>query len=208
MIYLFVEGYGDARAASNLVTRLWADLGLPFIPIDTGKRLPNLHVNRGIQRAVDLIRTKSNATGLLIIRDDEDHCPANTVKEKTDFIRLLAPPFPVAYVIMYREFETLFLPGLHLFAGRTIMHEQGTGGIRISEEANFEGNPEEPRDAKGIISGFYPGNKRYKPTMDQLPLTRLLDFNVIRDSDLPCFGTLERCLKHLSAKQNTSLVYP
>ncbi|MBN1199573.1 MAG: hypothetical protein JXA23_09495 [Bacteroidales bacterium] len=208
MIFLFVEGYGDARAASNLVTRLWADLALPFIPIDTGKRLPNLNVNKGIQRAVDLIRTKSNADGLLIIRDDEDHCPAEIVKERTDFIRSLAPPFPVAYLIMYREFETLFLPGLHLFAGMTIMHEQGAGGVRISDDVNFEGNPEEFRDAKGIISRFYPGNKRYKPTLDQLPLTRLLDFNLLRASGLPCFGTLERCLHHLSANQNTGKVYP
>jgi len=34
-----------------------------------------------------LIRTKSNATGLLIIRDDEDHCPAKIVKERTNFMK-------------------------------------------------------------------------------------------------------------------------
>jgi hypothetical protein len=208
MIYLFVEGFGDARAASNLAARLWADLGLPFIPIDNGKRLPNLHVNKGIQRAVDLIRSKSNATGLLIIRDDEDHCPAEIVRERTDFIRSLNASFPIAYHIMYREFETLFLPGLQFLADRVIAYEHGAGSVRISEDANFDGNPEEFRDAKGIISRFYPGNKRYKPTLDQLPLTRLLDFDIIRKSGLPCFGTLERCLKHLSEKQNTSLVYP
>jgi len=208
MIYLFVEGFGDTKAASNLVSRLWADLGLPFIPIDTGKRLPNLHVNKGIQRAVDLIRTKSNATGLLIIRDDEDHCPAEIVRERTDFIRSLNASIPVAYLIMYREFETLFLPVLPFLAGRVIAYEHGAGSVRISEDASFDGNPEEIRDAKGIISRFYPGNKRYKPTLDQLPLTRTLDFHVLRESGLPCFGTLERCLKHLSDNQDTRLVYP
>ena len=208
MIYLFVEGHGDERAVSNLITRLWAELKLPFIPIDPGKRLPNLHINKGLVRAVDLIRTKSNAQGLIIIRDDEDHCPAEIVKGRTDFLRSLKAPFPIAYHIMYREYETLFLPCIHLMAGREINYEFGLGKIRLSEDAHFEGNPEAHRDAKGILSRFYPGNKIYKPSLDQLPLTRLIDFNVLRETNLPCFETLERCLINISNNQGTTFVYP
>lgn len=30
--YVVVEGHGELRAAVNLLTRLWLDLGLTFVP--------------------------------------------------------------------------------------------------------------------------------------------------------------------------------
>lgn len=40
--------------------------------------------------------------------------------------------------------------------------------------------------------------KRYKPAVDQLPLTRMVDFDVVRQKGLPWFGSLERALAFLS----------
>ena len=209
MIYILVEGHGDTGAVSNLVNRLWNDLQLPYIPIHTpGIRWKNLHQRKGLERGVEYIRTKHDASGLLIVRDDEDNCPVDVVPTVTGILREFNAPFPIAYHIMYREFETLFLPCLRIFAGREIKYDFGEGKIRIHPKANFEGDFERNRDAKGIMSQFFPPGKSYKPSLDQLPLTRLINFEILRQSELACFGTLERCLNHLANNQENPTVYP
>jgi hypothetical protein len=54
--------------------------------------------------------------------------------------------------------------------------------------------------------------RSYKPTLDQLPLTRFVDFGAIRahEPPLPCFGTLERALRFLDARRQAREqgVYP
>jgi hypothetical protein len=119
-----------------------------------------------------------------------------------------ALPFPAAYHVMYREFETLFLPCLPVMAGRSLVDDRKVQRKGIRAGAVFQGDPESKRDAKGIVSDFMQDGRRYKPTLDQLPLTRMIDFQILRDSNLPCFGTLERCLKHLSNNQGSQQVYP
>jgi hypothetical protein len=57
------------------------------------------------------------------------------------------------------------------------------------------------------LSAQFPPNRSYKPTLDQLPLTRLIDFTALRAADLPCFGTLERALVFL-AQGSAGAVYP
>jgi len=157
MIYILVEGHGDTGAVSNLVNRLWLDLQLPFIPIHSpGLRWKNLHKLEGLKKGVEYIRTKQNVSGLLIVRDDEDNCPVNVVPDVSVNLRALNTPFPIAYHIMYREFETLFLPCLNVFAGQEIKYDFGAGKILISRDANFIGDFEGNRDAKGIVSRFYP----------------------------------------------------
>jgi hypothetical protein len=57
--------------------------------------------------------------------------------------------------------------------------------------------PEGPRDAKGVMSSLMPAGRAYKPTTDQLALTQMVDFDKLRVSGLPCFGTLERGVRFL-----------
>ncbi|HYW07043.1 MAG TPA: hypothetical protein VE913_08815, partial [Longimicrobium sp.] len=68
---------------------------------------------------------------------------------------------------------------------------------------------ETPRDAKGVVSTFFTGKRSYKPTVHQLPLTRMLNFARLRESELPSFGTLERSLVFLAANAGHHAgVYP
>ncbi len=65
------------------------------------------------------------------------------------------------------------------------------------------------RGVKEWLSGQFPKGRSYKPSIDQLPMTRMLDFNDLRDSGLPCFGTLERALKFLDQHRGRlAVVYP
>ena len=63
---------------------------------------------------------------------------------------------------------------------------------------------------KEWLSRHFVGSRRYKPTVDQLPMTRMIDLEVLRRANVPCFATLERSLAFLAASVERSEfgVYP
>lgn len=193
--YVVVEGAGDVKAVPNLLYRLGQDLGYH----DAHWAVPlKVNVLRKIDavKAASLIRNRPNVDGMLVLRDDEDGCPRTDGPELARWLKELRLPFPAAAVLLYREYETLFLPCIDLLAGQPL--RSGTierDGLRPGSV--FDGDPEGPRDAKGVISSAMPSGRSYKETVDQLALTQLLDFRRLRERDLPCFGTLERALHFL-----------
>ncbi|MHB1808226.1 MAG: hypothetical protein ACYCU0_02890 [Solirubrobacteraceae bacterium] len=109
----------------------------------------------------------------------------------------MALPFPAAVVLFYREYETIFLPCVDVMAGLPIV-EGGIERAGLAPNARYGGDDyESPRDAKGVLTGLMSAGRSYKPTTDQLAFTRMLDFERLRASGLPCFGTLERALRFL-----------
>lgn len=202
--YILVEGHGEEGAVDNLITRLSNDLGIsrtwaPAI------RWPNLHLQRGVERGASFIRSKPDVDALLILRDEDDACPAQQAPLIAAWLRELRLAFPVSVVLFHPEYEVLFLPCLDRMAGRLL----GTGvaarpGLR--QGTRWEGSWEARRGVKEWLSAHFPPNRSYKPTMDQLPLTRMIDFSALRDADLACFGTLERALAFLAGE--TAGAYP
>lgn len=71
----------------------------------------------------------------------------------------------------------------------------------------FNGDPEAKRGVKEWLSKHYPRGKAYKPTLDQLPLTRLIDFAMVRTAGVSSFSTLENALRFLAAP-GEARVYP
>lgn len=193
--YILVEGHGEVGAVENLISRLSSDLGFqrtwaPAI------RWKNLHVQPGIEKGANFIRTKPDAEALLILRDEDDACPKERGPAMAEWLRTLQLPFPASVVLLHPEYEVLFLPCLGLMAGKSL----GSGAaVRpgLVAGARWNGNWEGRRDVKGWLSAHFPHNRSYKPTVDQLPLTRLIDFSLLREADLPCFGTLERAMAFL-----------
>lgn len=74
----------------------------------------------------------------------------------------------------------------------------------------YEDDWEAHRGVKEWLSRHFPRGVSYKPTLDQLPMTRMLDLDVVRAAGVPCFGTLERALGFLAASidAGTRDVYP
>jgi len=101
-------------------------------------------------------------------------------------------PFPVAYVLLKPEYEVLFLPCLPQLAGISLDGRPG-----LVADVAWSGDWEAKRDVKGWLTQHFPPGKAYKPTLDQLPLTRLIDFDTLRAANVPCFGTLDRALAWL-----------
>jgi Domain of unknown function (DUF4276) len=197
--YLVVEGHGEDGAVPNLVNRLWADLALPHI-IWNAKPLRGtaLHQERGVLQLCDLLRRKPDCDVALFLRDEDDGCPKDRGPEAAEWLRRAELPFASAFVLFHREYETLFLPCLPLMAGKPIVDPNGNRRQGVREGATFGGDPQARRDAKGAVSSFMPPGRAYKPTIDQLALTRMLDFGTLRASGLPCFTTLENALRFLS----------
>jgi hypothetical protein len=202
--YILVEGYGELGAVDNLIFRLSDDLGLrrAWVP---AIRWKNLHLPRGIEQGANFIRYR-DADALLILRDEDDRCPKERGPAMADWLQRLQLPFPAAVVLFHPEYEVLFLPCLEQMAGKPL----GTGasarpGLRPG--TRWEGSWESRRGIKEWLSAQFPSNRSYKPTLDQLPLTRLIDPRILREADVPCFGSLERALRFL-AEASEGEVYP
>jgi hypothetical protein len=202
--FILVEGHGELGAVDNLIFRLSDDLGLrrtwaPAI------RWKNLHLPRGIEQGANFIRYR-DADALLILRDEDDRCPKERAPAMADWLQRLQLPFPAAVVLFHPEYEVLFLPCLELMAGKPL----GTGAAArpgLRPRTRWDGSWESRRGIKEWLSAQFPANRSYKPTLDQLPLTRLIDFRVLREAEVPCFGTLERALAFL-AEGSAGKVYP
>lgn len=207
--FVAVEGHGDQAAVPNLLNRLVTHLGHPQHVAWSTPPLRMLVSSRArAEQLGDLLRNRSGITGLLVLRDDDDGCPRETGPLLSSWFADLQLPFPVANTLFYREYETLFLPCLAQMAGRPLVN----GAIQrpgLISGAVFLGDPESRRDAKGIVSEFMPGSQRYKETVDQLALTRLMPLPQLDLADLPCWGTLKRSVQYLiDHRSEPGAVYP
>ncbi|KYF59405.1 hypothetical protein BE08_25170 [Sorangium cellulosum] len=192
----------SVEAARNLVIRLWADLGLPHAVWRAPKRGKWLNTRAGVLQACELLRSERDCSLALLLRDEDDGCPATAGPETAAWVAAASLPFPAAVVLAHREFEAWFLPCIHLMAGREIRP-----GVRIAEGTTCPENPEMIRDVKGWLSKRFPSGKAYKPTLDQLRLTQWIDFGVLRASHARSFRTLENALRFLAAPGSLR-VYP
>lgn len=204
--FIIVEGHGEIEAARILVDRLWRDLGLPTLHWERPKRaFDSLHKRTSIERMCELLRSEKKCSAALILRDADDagDCPATNGPLTSSWIASLHLPFPTAVVLARREFEAWFLPCVKNMAGKRIRD-----GLQLQSDVHWEGDAEEVRNAKGwLTDNLYPKNKAYKESLDQVALTRMVDFSRLRSGNVRSFGTLERALKFLGSTSSPG-VYP
>jgi len=168
------------------------------MPWTTPRRWSNLHQwqaqgSGGVQAGAEFIRSKPDANALLILRDEDDACPKDLAPSIALQLQQLNLPFPVAYVLLHPEYEVLFLPCL----------------TRMGYPAWDRDSWEARRGIKEWLSGHLPRGRSYKPTVDQLSMTRQIDFAVLRQAEVPCFGSLERAIWFLSTHlEQAGAVYP
>ncbi|HRG95165.1 MAG TPA: DUF4276 family protein [Polyangiaceae bacterium] len=206
--YVLVEGHGETDAITNLVTRLARECAPALLPLAPPIRAPGIVRPDSLRRYVELVRTRPDAHALLALRDDEDGCPKTDAPLLGALLRDLALPFPSAAVLAYREYESLFLPCIEHMAGHAL---DGPGGARpgLRADARYHGDFEAKRGVKEWLTSHMPKGRSYKPTVDQLPLTRMVDFAVVRASGLPWFGSLERALVFLATHlDRPAVAYP
>jgi len=201
--HVLVEGQGDALAVGNLLVRLSADCNAS-LTWSTPVRWPNLHLERGLRKGAEFVRAKPDVRALLVLRDEDDACPKRRGPEMADWLRSLGLPFPSAVVLLHPEYEVVFLPCLDYMAGKLLDGRPGLDAGTVWDGASWEAR----RGVKEWLSRHFPRNRSYKPTLDQLPMTRMVDFDRLRHAGVPCFGTLERAVTFLDRSRNVGDVYP
>jgi hypothetical protein len=207
-LYVLVEGHGEVQAVQNLLTRISHEMEC-FSPWSTPLRWQNLHqwetARGGVRKGADFIRGKTDVGGLLILRDEDDGCPADLAPNIAGRLQGMNLPFPVAYVLLHPEYEVLFLPCLEQMGGEFPDGRPGLMSGTVWDGESWEAH----RGVKEWLSKNFPNGRSYKPTMDQLTMTQKIDLPTLRAADVPSFGSLERAVRVLCQNIGISRqVYP
>ena len=208
--YILVEGHGEVEAAQNLIVRVSHDHSC-FLTWSKPLRWKNLQQwapssgKGGVRGAVEFIRSKADVAALLILCDEDDACPKDVAPDIAGKLSVLNLEFPVAYVLLHPEYEVLFLPCLD-----NMKEKFQDGRSALMPSACWDGETlESRRGVKEWLSKNFPDGRRYKPSIDQLPMTQKIDLQTLRKADVPCFGSLERAVQRLcSSRGQAGVVYP
>lgn len=203
--FLLVEGHGEVGAAENLVTRL-----APSLVWGPARRWLNLHREQDFKKGAEYVRRTSDASALLVLRDEDDGCPRDLGPRAAGWLAELALPFPAAVVLLKPEYEVLFLPCIERMAGKALKSGPlPRPGLGAHARWEHPGDWERRRGVKEWLTSQFPSGRSYKPTTDQLAMTRMIDFDQLRGARVPCFGTLENGLRFLAENiGRAGRVYP
>jgi hypothetical protein len=117
--------------------------------------------NEKFENAIRYHTIYPDCAALLVLLDMDDHCPREKAADLTKRIRSMgALPFSVAVVCAKREYEAWFLASLE----------------SIHPGQRYAGDPEAPRDAKGLLKKQF----GYRQIRDQSSYTRKLDIELAR----------------------------
>ena len=166
-IHPIVEGQGEEAAVPLLLRRLrdvaqvWeVQVGRPI-----RQHRSQLVKKDTLQRAVRLALVREDCTGILILFDADDDCPAELAPTLEAWAREAAGGKPCAVVMANREYEAWFLASVEALRGR----------CGLLPDAASHPKPEEPRDAKGELERRMRAGASYSPSVDQVTLTAHLD---------------------------------
>ncbi len=178
-----VEGHAEVESIPVLLRRLAPalDVARPF----RVKR--NRVVKPGeLERAIALAQQdRRDPTGILVVLDADDDCPATLAPSLLERCRRVTE-LPCAVVIANHEIEAWLLGGVSGLRGHR--------GVR--EDANWTGDPEAPRGAKGCLEGLMAG-RSYVDVDDQPALMAQVDV-VAAMRRCPSFEKLVRDLSALA----------
>jgi hypothetical protein len=167
MIQPIVEGQGEEKAFPVLLRRLLPELGCYVGVSGSPFRSKRTQIVReaDFKTAVQIAALKPGASAILVLFDADDDCASIHVPNMLEWAREVAPEMPCGVVMARREYEAWFLAAIESLRG-----QHG-----ISQDAVYQSNPEQVRDAKGAVGSFMPHNASYAPTADQPSLSARFD---------------------------------
>jgi hypothetical protein len=217
-IVLFGEGEGEVEALPRLVGRLldeqkaWDAVIPDPDPFRVGQVNKLLKDGcREWKRKLGAALKRSNVGGVLLVLDGDDKrsggnefCAAETAKSLAQKATEAGAgsTFSVAVVFARQEFESWLIGGFGSLAGKRL-----PDGRRIPATVTLpDGDLEQsPRNAKGWLNHQIEGG--YRPTRDQVELTKMVDLAEIRTRNLRSFLRLESAVSELvSAIRNGEYV--
>jgi len=174
-----VEGDGETQAVPGLLYRILQELNRWDIQIEKPKEAKGcdtLLATGGLERFVQLAWAVPECVAVLILIDADERCPKETAADFTRRIQALGVHRSVAIVFAKCEFEAWFLASLETIAGKELSDRPG-----LPANLRYEQDVETKRGVKEWLSNHFPRGRSYKPSEDQLPMTRLLDIALVRE---------------------------
>jgi Domain of unknown function (DUF4276) len=179
-----VEGQSEERSIGVLLRRMLSEMGVydaeiarPF-RVKRGRVVREGELERSVKQA---IRSRVGATGVLVLLDADDDCPAELASMLLP--RVSDQAVPVRIVVPKAETESWILAAIESLRGHR--------GIR--HDALPPPDPESVRDAKGALSSRMEGTRGYVATDDQPALLGTMDLALAEERS-PSFAKLRRDL--------------
>ena len=170
-----VEGHGDVKSAASLIRRVLSEqLNEYGIQVAGPKRLRRNRIDQDLPRMLQYAAQEPNCVAIIIVVDADECCVQELAENISRITRERNLRLPVSTVCPKSEYETWFIASIDNIRGQAI----GKREARISQDAICPTNIEDISDAKKWISDQMPKNMSYKPTQDQEPLTRMIDFKM------------------------------
>lgn len=163
-----VEGHGEVSAVPELLRRLCFEAEVYDVQVLSAIRAHRTDFSdyNKLQRWIGLAKLEQ-PDAIVIIFDADDDCPVTTAQAVADWAKAISIPIPCEVVVANREYEAWFLGSIESLRGLRGIHN----------DAAFDQDPEQPRDAKGRLSNLMANSRTYSETADQTPLTSQMDFS-------------------------------
>jgi hypothetical protein len=160
-----VEGNGEVDAVPLLLRKLLGEMHRwdvqPARPLNAHGR-GNLEKLGGLEKFIRLALKESDCA--------EGDCAKELAKECAECVRAVGVTVPMVIVCAKCEYEAWFLASPETIAGKDLKGRPGLpAGIR------FAGDTESIQAVKGWLTRHLPKGRAYKETLDQAPMTDLLD---------------------------------
>jgi len=174
-----VEGDGEVDAVPLLLGKLLAKIGRQEIgvsrrPLNAGS-CSNLTKAGGLEGFIRAASLRPDCAAILVLMDADKGCPLKIAQDFVARIRSLGSKHPVVVVIAKFEYEAWFLASLDSIAGKDLDGRPGLPAGTLYPEHDVELLV----SVKGWLNRKFPGSHSYKETLDQAPMTRLLQPDLV-----------------------------
>ncbi len=211
-LVLLGEGHGELSALPVLVGKLLREkdaAGVLFVDRDVirgpnqvkwDKQAARPDYSKWLPR-LTLATRRYNAGGILAIYDGDaptfpagapsPFCAATAAKDMASKAQAVGAgkTFSLAVVFACVEYETWLIAGIESLAGKRYRD----GRIVLPADLKFPGGEPESHGKRWLEHNC----RGYRPTLDQGPLTEMLDLNVVRGRNLRSFKRLEHAVDEL-----------
>ncbi|HEV2962558.1 MAG TPA: DUF4276 family protein [Candidatus Angelobacter sp.] len=167
IIQPIVEGHGEVAAVPVLLRRFQQELGAYHFQIarPIRRKRSELVTEEQLRRSVRLALGIPECSGILILFDSDDDCPAVLGPQIQRWAQIEARAIPCEVVLAHREYEAWFLSALESL--------RNFGGIK--PDAISHSAPETIRNCKGALEHYMIVGDSYSPTVDQADFTSRFD---------------------------------
>lgn len=176
IIVPIVEGDGEVDAVPNLLNRLIMRnecFDLFAAKVINAHGCANIIKENGVERFIRLALSKPQCEGVLVLLDADEACAYELSNGLARRVGTLNPNKPVVVVAAKCEYEAWFLASLPTIAERPLEGRPGLSPGRTVSDDRIE----TIRGVKEWLSRRFPEGRIYKETLDQLPMTRLIDLD-------------------------------